>query len=149
MERVGFYLSDEELEYLDDYKSNNHLSSRNKAIRTIIKEHQSTSEIPMQNMYEFISKQIAKELEGTLECAITNKLIDTLKPQLNSLKYGTNATNKYTQILLELMNGIYYKESYGAIPTIDSLPSMAYDLSKKYVEGKIEKQHYKNSNTVD
>lgn len=149
MERVGFYLSDEDLEYIDDYKSNNKLSSRNKAIRAIIKEHQSNSEIPMQNMYEFISKQIAKELEGTLECAITNKLIDTLKPQLNSLKYATNAANKDTKILLELINGIYYKESYGTIPQIESMPTRAYEMSKDYVETQIAKYHYKNSNTVD
>ncbi|XTR39261.1 hypothetical protein ACQQ2T_15400 (plasmid) [Paraclostridium tenue] len=144
-----FYLSDDDVKYIEDYKKEHKLPSKNIAFSEILNDHKIKSEIPMQSMYEFISTQIAKELKTELKDTITNKLIDTLKPQLNSLKFATNATNKDTQILLELLNGIYYKESYGAIPTIDSLPTMAYEMSKEYVEGKIKNKHYKNSDTLD
>ncbi|MDB8803181.1 hypothetical protein PN294_13410 [Romboutsia sp. 1001216sp1] len=140
-----FYLSDDDVKYIEDYKEEHNLPSKNIAFSEILNEHKVKSELPMQTMYEFIAKKVSEELESTLKDAITN----TLKPQLNSLKFATNSTNKDTQILLELLNGIYYKESYGAIPTIDSLPTMAYEMSKEYVEGKIKNKHYKNSNTLD
>lgn len=147
--RTTIYLSGNDIQYIDDYQNLNKKSSRNEALSSILSEHKSSSEIPMQNMYEFISKQIAQELETKLQSVITDTVITALKPQLNSLKYATNATNKDSQILLELINGIYYKESYGAIPSLDSLPTMAYEMSKKHIQSKIENLHYKNSNTVD
>ncbi|WP_195238718.1 hypothetical protein [Romboutsia sp. 1001285H_161024_C4] len=147
--KTTIYLTDDERKYIDDYKNTYKKGSMSEAICCMISEHKVKSELPMQAMYEFIAKKVSEELESTLKDSITNKLINTLKPQLNSLKFATNSTNKDTQILLELLNGIYYKESYGAIPTIDSLPTMAYEMSKEYVEGKIKNKHYKNSNTLD
>lgn len=147
--KTTIYLTDDERKYIDDYKNTYKKGSMSEAICCIISEHKVKAEIPMQTMYEFIAKKVAEDLESTLKNAITDKLINTLKPQLNSLKFATNSTNKDTQIILELLNGIYYKESYGAIPTIDSLPTMAYEMSKDYVEDKIKNKHYKNSNTLD
>lgn len=147
--KTTIYLTDDERKYIDNYKNTYKKGSMSEAICCIISEHKVKSELPMQAMYEFIAKQVSKELEATLKDAITNKLIDTLKPQLNSLKFATNATNKDTQIILELINGIYYKEDYGTIPTTDSLPSMSYKLSKQYVEDKIKKQHRMKSDSLD
>lgn len=150
MERIGFYLSDEDLNYLDEYKKElGESTSRNKAIRAIIQQHKTNSEIPMQTMYEFIAKKVAEELESTLKTTLADKVIDTLKPQLNSLKFATNSVSKDTQITLELLNGIYYKKDLGNIPTTDSLPSMAYKLSKEYVEEKIKKQHRIKNGSLD
>lgn len=148
-ERRSFYLDEKDLTYILDYQKEHGKSSRNEALSCILAEHKIKAEIPMKTMYEFIAKQVAEELEPTLKFAITEKLINTLKPQLNSLKFATNSTNKDTQILLELLNGIYYKESYGAIPTTNSLPTMAYEMSKEYIEGKIKNKHYKNSDILD
>lgn len=150
MERIGFYLSKEDLKYLDEYKKElGESPSRNKALKAIIQYHRTNSEIPMQTMYEFIAKKVSEELEATLKEAIISKVTDTLKPQLNSLKFATNATNKDTQILLELINGIYCKENYGGIPTTDTHTTIAYEMSKKFIDSKIENKHYINSNTVD
>lgn len=148
-ERKTFYLDENEIDYIMDYKKQHGKSSRNEALSCILAEHKLKSEIPMQSMYEFISKQVAKELKNELKDAITSKVTDTLKPQLNSLKFATNATNKDTQILLELINGIYYKENYGGIPMTDKHSTIAYEMSKKFIDDKIENKHYRNSNTVD
>lgn len=149
MERVGFFLSREDLDYINDYKKQIGVSSRNKALKSIIEYHKTKSEIPMQSIYEYMSKQIATELKKELNDTILNSLIETLKPQLNSLKFATNDTNKDTKILLELINGIYHKEDYGAVPTIDTMPSLAYELAKKYIEGNIANKHRIKSNTLD
>ncbi|WP_270647617.1 hypothetical protein [Paeniclostridium hominis] len=149
MERVGFFLSREDLDYINDYKKQIGVSSRNKALKSIIEYHKTKSEIPMQSIYEYMSKQIATELKKELNDTILKSLIETLKPQLNSLKFATNDTNKDTKILLELINGIYHKEDYGAVPTIDTMPSLAYELAKKYIEGNIANKHRIKSNTLD
>ena len=147
--KTTIYLTDDERKYLDKYKDTYKKSSMNEALSCILDEHKIKSEIPMQTMYEFIAKKVSEELEATLKDSITDKLIDTLKPQLNSLKFATNSVSKDTQIALELLNGIYYKKDLGNIPTTDSLPSMAYKLSKEYVEEKIKKQHRIKSGSLD
>lgn len=148
-QRRSFYLNEDELKYILDYKIENDKSSRNEALSCIINEHKAKSEIPMQSIYEYMSKQIATELKKELNDNILKSLIETLKPQLNSLKFATNDTNKDTKILLELINGIYHKEDYGAVPTIDTMPSLAYELAKKYIEGNIANKHRIKSNTLD
>ncbi|MDU6482987.1 MAG: hypothetical protein E6538_13405 [Paeniclostridium sordellii] len=144
-----FYLSDNDMKYIEDFQKEHKLTSKNTAFSEILTEHKMKAEIPMQTMYEFIAKKVAEELEATLKDSITDKLIDTLKPQLNSLKFATNSVSKDTQITLELLNGIYYKKDLGNIPTTDSLPSMAYKLSKEYVEEKIKKQQRIKSGSLD
>lgn len=147
--RRSFYLSDDDLGYILDYQKKHKNSSRNDALSSILNEHKSNSQVPMQSMYEFLAKQIAQELKNQLQNEIADKVISTLKPQLKSLKGASSATNKDTQILLELINGIYFKEQYGMIPPIDGVPTEAYKLSKEQIETKIAKQHYKNSGTLD
>lgn len=148
-QRRSFYLNEDELKYILDYKIENDKSSRNEALSCIINEHKAKSEIPMQSIYEYMSKQLATELKKELNDTILKSLIETLKPQLNSLKFATNDTNKDTKILLELINGIYHKEDYGAVPTIDTMPSLAYELAKKYIEGKVVTKHHRKHNTLD
>ena len=148
-QRRSFYLNEDELKYILDYKIENGKSSRNEALSCILNEHKAKSEIPMQSIYEYMSKQIATELKKELNDTILKSLIENLKPQLNSLKFATNDTNKDTKILLELINGIYHKEDYGAVPTIDTMPSLAYELAKKYIEGKVVTKHHRKHNTLD
>lgn len=147
--KTTIYLTDDEREYIDNYKHTYKKSSMSEAISCIVSEHKTKSEIPMQTMYEFIAKKVAEELESTLKDILADRVIDTLKPQLNALKFATNSVSKDTQITLELLNGIYYKKDLGNIPTTDSLPSMAYKLSKEYVEEKIKKQHRIKNGSLD
>lgn len=152
MQRISIYLSDEDIEYIDLYKTKNNLSSRNKSLSSIIAEHKVGADITIKNMYEFMAIKIADELKNdirNIEEKISNEVISDLKPQLNSLKFSSNSTNKDTQITLELLNGIYYKENYGGIPGIEINPSKAYEMAKERVETKIAKEHYRKSNTVD
>lgn len=147
--KTTIYITDDERDYINEYKDIHNSKTMNEAVCKIINEHKAKSEIPMQSIYEYMSKQIATELKKELNDNILKSLIETLKPQLNSLKFATNDTNKDTKILLELINGIYHKEDYGAVPTIDTMPSLAYELAKKYIEGNIANKHRIKSNTLD
>jgi|GEM_PF-1301105 len=152
MQKRTVYLSDDEVKYIDEYKSTKNLSSRNKALSLIIAEHESNSDITIKSMYEFMANKIADELKNqfkNIENKISKEVISDLKPQLNSLRFSSNSTNKDTKILLELINGIYYKEEYGGIPGIEVNPSKAYEMAKERVETIIAKEHYRKSNTID
>ena len=152
MQRISIYLSDKDIEYIDLYKTKNNLSSRNKSLSSIIEEHKVGADITIKNMYEFMAIKIADELKNdikNIENKISKEVISDLKPQLNSLKFSSNSTNKDTKMLLELINGIYYKEDYGGIPGIEINPSKAYEMAKERVETKIAKEHYRKSNTID
>lgn len=152
MEKKTFYLNDDEIKYLDEYKTIKKASSRNEALRIVISEHKESSDITIKSMYEFMANKIADELKNqfkNIEDKISKEVISDLKPQLSSLKFSSNSTNKDIKILLELINGIYYKEEYGGIPGIEVNPSKAYEMAKERVETKIAKEHYRKSNTVD
>ena len=147
--KTTIYITNDERDYINEYKDTHNSKTMNEAVYKIINEHKAKSAIPMESIYEYMSKQIANELKKELNDTILKSLIETLKPQLNSLKFATNDTNKDTKILLELINGIYHKEDYGAVPTIDTMPSLAYELAKKYIEGKVVTKHHRKHNTLD
>lgn len=147
--KTTIYITNDERDYINEYKDIHNSKTMNEAVCSIINEHKAKSAIPIESIYEYMSKQIATELKKELNDNILTSLIETLKPQLNSLKFATNDTNKDTKILLELINGIYHKENYGAVPTIDTMPSLAYELAKKYIEGNIVNKHRIKSDTLD
>lgn len=147
--KTTIYITDDERDYINEYKDTHNSKTMNEAVCKIINEHKAKSAIPMESIYEYMSKQIATELKKELNDTILKSLIETLKPQLNSLKFATNDTNKDTKILLELINGIYHKEDYGAVPTIDTMPSLAYELAKKYIESKVITKQHRKHNTLD
>lgn len=115
-ERIHLYLDKKNLDILDKVKQENYLSSRSKAINYII--NQFNDIISNYDNYK------------------------TSKEEIKDLKSAIDLTNKDTQMLLELINGIYYKEDYGGIPAIEVNPSDAYEMAKERVETKIAKEHY-------
>lgn len=70
------------------------------------------------------------------------------KEEIKDLKSIVDSTNKDTKMLLELINGIYYKEDYSGIPAIEVNPSDAYQMTKERVENKIAKEHYNKSREI-
>jgi len=117
-ERVHLYLDKKNLNILDKVKQKNYLSSRSKAINYIIEQF---NNIVCNNNYKNSEEEI------------------------NDFKSVIDSTNKDTKILLELINGIYYKEEYGGIPGIEINPSKAYEMAKERVETQIAKEYYNKS----
>lgn len=132
----SFHLTDSEVDYIVDFQNKTKLS-RNLALSKILDEHKRSSNISSNEIYKILAKEIAAEI------------INTLKPQLNSLKFSNNSISKDTQILLELINGIYFKEDYQAIPSTEKNKTRALEQSIDVVETRIAKAHYRKSNTLD
>lgn len=117
-ERIHLYLDKKNLNILDKVKQENYLSSRSKAINYIIEQ--------FNNM-------------------VCNNNYKNSEEEIKDLKSLINSTNKDTKILLELINGIYYKEEYGGIPGIEINPSKAYEMAKERIETQIAKEYYNKS----
>lgn len=145
MPRKHLYLSSDSLKIAEKFQKDNNLPYLSNAINKIIENYDKQSDSAIKSMYEFIANKIADELKNQ----ISREVISNLKPQLSSLKFSSNSINKDTKMLLELINGIYYKEDYGGIPGIEINPSKAYEMAKERVETKIAKEHYRKSNTID
>lgn len=145
MPRKHLYLSSDSLKIAEKFQKDNNLPYLSNAINKIIENYDKQSDLAIKSMYEFIANKIADELKNQ----ISREVISNLKPQLSSLKFSSNSINKDTKMLLELINGIYYKEDYGGIPGIEINPSKAYEMAKERVETKIAKEHYRKSNTID
>lgn len=123
-DRVHLCLDKKNLEIIDRVKKEKYFSSRSKAINFIIEQFNKITSVD----------------------SIDNR---DLKKEIKKLKAAVSSNNKDTQIIVELLNGIYYKEDYGSIPSVEKIPSDAYKISKERVETKIAKEHYRNCNTID
>ena len=134
MPRIGLYLDDDSIEYIDKIKKEKRLSNRSESLRLIIDEHKSSHDLTVKNLYEFMAEKIA----------------DILKPQLNSLKHSSNKTNEEVQVITELMNGLYvHNQLPSLIPDSKSKPHGALTNSKSIVKERILKQAYIKNNRAD
>lgn len=136
MQRLGIYFSNEDIEYIDKIKKEYHCSSRNKAISLIINEHKNKQNDVIKNVPEYIAKIIAEELKDEFR-------------SMKKLKSATSSIDKEMQILLELINGIYYREDYGVVPPLDSFPTEAYQKVVERVENKIAREQYIKNKSLD
>lgn len=136
MPKKHLYLSEESLKIAEEFKKENNLPSTSKAIDEIIKEHKNRNTNEIKNVPEYMAKIIAEELKDEFK-------------NIRSIKSATNSVNKDTQVILHLLNGIYYKEDYGVVPDLDFMPQKAYKFALEKVESKIKKEQYKKSNNLD
>ena len=136
MPRKHLYLSEESLKISEEFKKEKNLPSISKAIDEIIKEYKRKDSDGIKNVPEYMAKIIAEELKEELK-------------NIRSIKSATNSVNKDTQVILQLLNGIYYKEDYRIIPDANKIPTKPYKDSVERVENKIAKEKYKKSKSLD
>lgn len=92
--------------YIQTYKEEHNIRYTGDAIARICKEHE-------------ISKNQEWSLKYISE-VVSQNLHEVLKKELTKIRLGTNAADKNSQILIELLNGIFFNKSElgtGFIPT--------------------------------
>lgn len=134
--RLGIYFSDEDIEYIDEMRKIKNCNSRSKIISLIINEHKNRQTNEIKNVPEYMAKIIAEELKDEFK-------------NIKSIKSATNSVNKDTQIILQLLNGIYYREEYGIIPDVNKNPTKPYTDSVERVETKIAREQYIKNKSLD
>ena len=95
----------------------------NQAINLVLKEHKEKSDTTTELMIKIIANEVAKELKGELE-----KIIK-----------GINSSDKNTQIVIEMLNGLFIKKNIGYINTSDVVKSEGLELAEEAVKKRISK----------
>lgn len=103
--RYGFFLSEEEINYLKRYKEVNKLQSQNIALVKIIEDHK-----------EYNRATRGKEIE-----ALADNLCKKVIEGLRGMKLGVDNSDRNTQMILEMLNGYFIKERVGEIATTTGL----------------------------
>ncbi|UOE58303.1 hypothetical protein HPB58_13180 [Priestia filamentosa] len=105
-QRMKVAVDEETRTYIQTYKEEHNIRYTGDAIARICKEHE-------------ISKNQEWSLKYISE-VVSQNLHEVLKKELTKIRLGTNAADKNSQILIELLNGIFFNKSElgtGFIPT--------------------------------
>lgn len=136
--RSSYSLSEKSIEYIEEYKANNAISSKALALDKIIKEHKSKSNVSIEITAKLIANEISK----------------IFKDDVNKSKISSRETDKNVQIMLEMMNGYMLQEFKKEIATTTGLTTLkaispAYRIAKEEVEKKIHKRRIKRIDDIN
>ena len=118
-----FYIDKEFLDYLCEIKKTNNLSSMNQAINLVLKEHKEKSDTTTEQMIKIIASEVAK--------ALKSDLVKVIK--------GINSADRNTQIVMEMLNGLFIKSNVGYINTSDIVKAEGLELAEESVKKRISK----------
>ena len=68
---------------------------------------------------------------------IGEKLSEKLKAELLGIKKASNESDKNTQIIIELLNGLFVKSGYKILATTGDIKCKAIDNATEFVEKRI------------
>lgn len=119
--RKEYKLDEKYIEYIEEVRENNHLKYNSEALGLIIREHKNNSDITTEIMIKLIGEKIAEQL----------------KVELLGIKKASNETDKNTQILIELFNGLFVKSGYTILSTTGEIKCEAIDKATGFVEKRI------------
>lgn len=122
--KKDYMMSEENIEYITEIKEKQSLKYNSEALDLIIREHRKNGEAKTDLLIEIIS----------------NKVSEKLKEDIKNLKQGVNSSDKNSQILIELLNAIFFKQKYGKIVTTSEDISEGLRMAKDEVEKRIIKQ---------
>lgn len=120
-EKKMFVVSKENLNYIEEVKEKNHLKYNSEALELIIREHRNNSDITTEVMINLIGE----------------KLSEKLKTELLGIKKASNESDKNTQIIIELLNGLFVKSGYKILATTGDIKCKAIDNATEFVEKRI------------
>ena len=123
-ERKIYMLSKKNVDYIEDLKEKRDLKYNSEALDLIIREHRTNSDMTTEVMIKLIGEKLAEQL----------------KTELLGIKKASNETDKNTQIIIELLNGLFVKSGYSLLATTDDIKCEAIDRTRDVVEKRIVKK---------
>lgn len=127
--RMKMSFDENTYDYIQDYMEQNNIRHTGDAIAKICKEHQEKNEQSFSLNY--ISEVVSQNLH------------QVLKSELNKIRLGANSADKNTQILIELMNGLYFHQGVKDIITTGVIEQDGVKTAREFVEEKIKEQRQK------
>ena len=126
---MKFSLEESTHVYMQDYMTEHNIKFPGDAIAQICKEHEQARK------HEWSLRYITE--------VVTQNINQALKDQLTKIRLASNGADKNTQILMELMNGLYFHNSIEGIITTSVQEMDAVKTAKKEVEDRIAHQRQK------
>lgn len=127
--RKHFTLEEECIKIITEVKKRYSCKSESEALEKVLKEYKEKNDTTTEMMIKIIAKEVAKELKGEL-----TKLKDSMK-----------FSDRNIQIILEMMNGMFIKEDYGDIMTLEEIKSEGYITAEKNIKDRISKNTVRKS----
>ena len=121
--RKHFTISNEANEYIKKVRSERKIRSESEALEHIVKEHKEKSDTTTELMIKIIASEVAREL----------------KCDLVKIIKGINSADRNTQIVMEMLNGLFIKSNVGYINTSDIVKAEGLELAEESVRKRISK----------
>ncbi len=121
--RKHFTISNEANEYIKKVRSERKIRSESEALEHIVKEHKEKSDTTTELMIKIIANEVAREL----------------KCDLVKIIKGINSADRNTQIVMEMLNGLFIKSNVGYINTSDIVKAEGLELAEEAVRKRISK----------
>lgn len=120
----NFSIEKNTFNYLNDIQRENaNINSMSSAIDFIAMEHKSKSDTTTEQMIKIIANEVAKELKG----------------ELTKIIKGINSADRNTQIVMEMLNGLFIKNSVGEILVSNVVKSEGLEMAEEAVRKRISK----------
>lgn len=120
----NFSIEKNTFDYLNDIQRENaNINSMSSAIDFIAMEHKIKSDTTIEQMIKIIANEVAKELKG----------------ELTKIIKGINSADRNTQIVMEMLNGLFIKNNVGYINTSDIVKAEGLELAEEAVRKRISK----------
>ncbi|MGN7397334.1 hypothetical protein [Peribacillus frigoritolerans] len=127
--RFRVTLEDKVMDVIDDIKEEQNLKYNGDAITFLVNEYKRLKN--EQWSLNYVAEVVGKNLH------------ETLKEELTRVRLGTNNTDRNTQILIELVNGMMINDNVEDIMTTDQLESDGLVTAKNVVQERIENKRQK------
>lgn len=125
--RKDYMISEKNIEYIEEVKEKNNLKYNSEALDLIIREHRQNSDITTEAMIKIIAKEVS----------------DKIKFDIRGIKKSSNDADRNTQIILELINGLFIISEYGRLATTEDAIAPALPRATDIVDKRIEAKRVK------
>ncbi|MFS0604952.1 hypothetical protein [Peribacillus frigoritolerans] len=127
--RFRVTLEDEVMDYLEEIKTEQGFKYNGDVISYLVKENKRLKK------NEWSLNYIAE--------AVTSNLYQTLKEELSRIRLGTNNTDRNTQIIMEVLNGMLINDNVEGLVTSDVMEAEGLKNAKNTVQERIENKRQK------
>ena len=129
--KKDFMFSEKNLEYIEEIKEKNDFKYSSEALDLIIREHRENEKMSIKMLREYLANEISEALKG----------------EFKMLMKVNKFTDKNTQVIIEMLNGMFIKEEYGKIITTNEEVCKALTIAENTIEERINK-NYKKGNRL-
>ncbi|PWX45629.1 helix-turn-helix domain-containing protein, partial [Clostridium perfringens] len=123
--RKDYMVSEKNLEYIEEIKEKNDFKYSSEALDLIIREHRENEKMSIKMLREYLANEIS----------------EALKDEFKMLMKVNKFTDKNTQVIIEMLNGMFIKEEYGKIITTNEEVCKALTIAENTIEERINKNY--------